>query len=114
MRCRVSRLISVLVAQFPISLDISANLQGIRTILSQAQPHDLVVLPEGALSGYSEDHAFLQGIDLAVLEASLRVLRDEVCDWYLDQARDDVVGFVGSEPRLIVPEPQAGITPERE
>jgi predicted amidohydrolase len=75
---RGARQVSVLVAQFPIALDINENLREIHNVLSRAEPDDLVVLPEGALSGYDEDPTFLRDVDTAVLGDSLRRLRDDV------------------------------------
>jgi len=69
--------ISALVAQFPITLDIGENLDVVLSVLARAEQDDLVVLPEGALSGYAQDPAFLRGIDVALLGDSLRALRDE-------------------------------------
>lgn len=69
------RLIHVLVAQFPITLDIKHNLNVILSIITQAKEGTLIVLPEGALSGYDEDAQFLRGIDLSLLKDSLQTLR---------------------------------------
>jgi predicted amidohydrolase len=70
--------ISVLVAQFPITLDIRENLAAVISVLARAEPDDVVVLPEGALSGYAEDPAFLRSIDTALLAESMCVLKDQV------------------------------------
>ncbi len=67
--------LSALVAQFPISLDIGQNLTTMLNMLKQARPGDLVLFPEGALSGYSQDSSFLEAIDLALLADSLDHLR---------------------------------------
>jgi predicted amidohydrolase len=72
------RRISVLVAQFPISLDVRHNLEAILSIMARAETDDLIVLPEGALSGYEEDPSFLYDIDTALLTESLDKLRAEV------------------------------------
>jgi len=69
--------ISVLVAQFPISLSISNNLKIILELLKNAQPEDIVLFPEGALSGYSHDLTFLEDINPAALTAALDDLRDQ-------------------------------------
>jgi predicted amidohydrolase len=69
--------ISVLVAQFPVSLDIGENLETILSTLRWAQRGDLVVFPEGAVSGYAEDPAFLQTIDTPILTAALATLWNE-------------------------------------
>ena len=70
--------VSALVAQFPVTLDIEHNLSAIISALARAEPGDLVVLPEGALSGYAQDPAFLHGIDVALLADLMRTLRAEV------------------------------------
>lgn len=66
------RTLPVIVASFPICLDIRRNLAAIHAILDQAQPGDLVILPEGALSGYAEDPSFLHRIDRDVLAEAQR------------------------------------------
>ncbi len=70
--------ISVLVAQFPVTLDIEHNLDASISALANAESDDLVILPEGALSGYSQDSAFLHDIDLAQLAESMRAVRKKV------------------------------------
>lgn len=67
---------SVLVAQFPVSLSIASNLEMIVAVLEQAQRDELVVLPEGALSGYAEDPDFLQRLDVSELTRALEQLRN--------------------------------------
>lgn len=69
--------IGVLVAQFPVSLDIESNRDAIVQVLGYAQKDDLVILPEGALSGYVEDAAFLQDIDVEQLAESWHSLAEE-------------------------------------
>lgn len=69
--------VSVVIGQFPIELNIEKNLKTILSILEQAEEEDLVVLPEGALSGYSDDISFLEVIDWGLLEHSLELLRDK-------------------------------------
>lgn len=69
------RHIHALVAQFPITLDIKHNLNVILSIVEQAKENTLIVLPEGALSGYDEDAQFLRNIDLSLLTDSLQTLR---------------------------------------
>lgn len=70
--------IAALVAQFPITLDIRHNQDAILSIIARAQPDTLIVLPEGALSGYAEDPAFLQTIDTQMLTTALHDLRHDV------------------------------------
>ena len=63
--------ISALVAQFPVSFSIEQNMEAILGILAQSQPGDIVLFPEGSVSGYSHDPAFLEQIDLALLNDAL-------------------------------------------
>jgi predicted amidohydrolase len=74
----MNRTISALVAQFPIGLDLRANRDAILDVIGRAAPQTLIVLPEGALSGYAEDPAFLAAIDPADLDAALGELRAAV------------------------------------
>ena len=70
-------LVEALVGQFPVALRVEENLDLIRGVLAHARPEDLVVLPEGALSGYEEDPAFLSEVDPAAVEEGLRILGEE-------------------------------------
>ncbi|MGY0371976.1 carbon-nitrogen hydrolase family protein [Clostridium sp. JNZ J1-5] len=70
--------LSVLVGQFPIKHDINENLKSIFSILEHSEEDDLVVLPEGALSGYSDDISFLENIDIHKLERAMEELKKEV------------------------------------
>jgi len=58
---------SVVVAQIPITWDIDENLSTIAAVLADAQPDEIVVLPEGALSGYGSDLSVLSRIDPTTL-----------------------------------------------
>ena len=69
--------LTALVAQFPVSLSIQKNLESIHAILSQAHPGDLVVCPEGSLSGYDTDTSFLKLINNAELMAGKTHLQAE-------------------------------------
>jgi predicted amidohydrolase len=71
----LKKLVHALVAQFPITLDVNHNLNVILSIVEQAQEDTLIVLPEGALSGYDEDARFVQNIDLPLLNDSNQRLR---------------------------------------
>lgn len=64
-------------AQFPVTLDLGENVGHIREVLAESQPGDLVVLPEGALSGYAEDPAFLGELDPAAITAGVEELARE-------------------------------------
>jgi len=67
----------VLLTQFPVSLSISSNLKNILRLLAQAERGDLVLFPEGALSGYDPDLSFLQTLDLDELAEALEQLRTQ-------------------------------------
>lgn len=67
--------ISALVAQFPISLSIQQNLDALLGILEQSESGDIVLFPEGSLSGYSQDLSFLDHLDLAELDDALVKLK---------------------------------------
>jgi predicted amidohydrolase len=47
--------ITAIVAQFPVTLSIQHNLEVIDSVLEQTSPGNLVVFPEGSVSGYSTD-----------------------------------------------------------
>lgn len=70
--------LSVLVGQFPIKYDIKENLKNIISIIEESQKDDLVVLPEGALSGYSDDISFLENVDVHQLKCAMEELKKEV------------------------------------
>ncbi len=69
--------ISALVAQFPVSQSIQDNLAAIQEIISQARPGDLVLTPEGSVSGYSNDLSFLEHLDPVELRLALDQLHAE-------------------------------------
>lgn len=64
-------MISCTVAQFPITLSVAENLTHIRRVLDAARPGDLVLFPEGSLSGYDTDLSFLTQVDTAQVLAGL-------------------------------------------
>lgn len=70
-------IISVFVAQFPTSLSIQKNLDTILKLLDQTRSGDLVVFPEGSVSGYSTDMSFLDTVSKPELDAGLELLRKE-------------------------------------
>ncbi|MFC4013388.1 carbon-nitrogen hydrolase family protein [Nonomuraea purpurea] len=59
--------ISIAVAQIPITWDIAQDLPTIAAVLADAQPDEIVVLPEGALSGYGSDLSVLSRLDPTTL-----------------------------------------------
>lgn len=69
--------LTVLAAQFPVSLSIQRNLRAIRGVLQMARPGDWVIFPEGSVSGYSPDHIFLHQGDEGELQAALNEIETE-------------------------------------
>ena len=67
----------ILAAQFPVSISIQQNLETIVGMLDYAQPGDIVLFPEGAVSGYSHDLTFLKTIDPDELIAALDELQEQ-------------------------------------
>lgn len=57
----------VVVAQIPATWDIEQNLSAIATVLAAAQAGEVVVLPEGALSGYGSDLSVLDRLNPTAL-----------------------------------------------
>jgi predicted amidohydrolase len=69
--------LTALLGQFPVTLNIQRNLEVVEKVLSEARPGDLVVLPEGAVSGYQEDPAFLSRLDPVEISAGVGFLKEE-------------------------------------
>ena len=70
-------IVNAVVAQFPVSLSIQKNLESIHSVLLQTQPGDLVVFPEGSLSGYDTDTSFLEQIDHTELTTGIDHLQTQ-------------------------------------
>jgi predicted amidohydrolase len=70
-------MLNAVVAQFPVSLSIPSNLEMIDSVLEQTDVGNLVVFPEGAVSGYSTDTTFLQQINGSELNDGLEHIRRE-------------------------------------
>lgn len=66
--------ISALLVQFPVTLSIADNLRAIEQALEYAHPGELVLCPEGCVSGYSRNLTFLRRIDQQAVEDSLSML----------------------------------------
>ncbi|MEL5953403.1 nitrilase-related carbon-nitrogen hydrolase [Streptomyces sp. CLV115] len=62
---------SIAIAQFPITWDIEQNLATITSLLADVQAGEIVVLPEGALSGYGADLSALERLPLSVLARAM-------------------------------------------
>lgn len=69
--------ISAIIAQFPVSLSIRTNLEIMDSVLEQTSAGDLVIFPEGSISGYSTDTSFLKQIDPSALMAGIEHLQTE-------------------------------------
>ena len=65
---------SVTIGQIPTGWDIDANLGAIGEVLAQSRPDDVVLLPEGALSGYAPDLGPLATLDRDALADAIRTL----------------------------------------
>jgi predicted amidohydrolase len=71
------KFLNVVIAQFPVSLSIRENLEAISAVVEQTEPGDLVLFPEGSVSGYSTDLSFLDRIDHGELHQALDFLQDQ-------------------------------------
>jgi predicted amidohydrolase len=69
--------INAIVAQFPVALSMPRNLEIIDSVIEGANAGDLVIFPEGSVSGYSTDTTFLRQIDLNELDEALEHVRRE-------------------------------------
>jgi predicted amidohydrolase len=58
---------SIMIAQVQTAWNIDTNLGTVRDVLDEAHRGDVVVLPEGMLSGYDEDLTPLDGLDPAAV-----------------------------------------------
>jgi predicted amidohydrolase len=55
--------VNVLLAQVPIGWNVAENVATVRSVLEQANAEDLVVVPEGMLSGYDDELSGLSVLD---------------------------------------------------
>lgn len=69
--------LSIIIGQFPISFNIEENFNNIKKVLDESKEDDLVILPEGAVSGYNDDISFLKNIDLEKLDNMINLLKEE-------------------------------------
>ena len=69
--------ITAVLVQFPVSLSIAENLAAIQRGIEAADPGDWLIFPEGAVSGYSSDIAFLKQIKQDKVEARLEHLHSQ-------------------------------------
>jgi predicted amidohydrolase len=76
--------LSALIAQIPVSTSIPANLDFMDSVLQQSAPGDLVLFPEGCISGYDINPAFLEEIDAAALSAAFEHLQTQAAERGID------------------------------
>jgi predicted amidohydrolase len=69
--------INILLAPFPVSFSVRHNLDTMLSVLDCARGADLVVFPEGSVSGYADDLSFLDGVDLEAVAGALERLQAE-------------------------------------
>jgi len=69
--------INAVIAQFPVSLSIQRNLEIIDSVIEQTNAGDLVIFPEGSVSGYSLDATFLKQINQHEVTAGLGHIQKE-------------------------------------
>ncbi|MEU1948552.1 carbon-nitrogen hydrolase family protein, partial [Streptomyces sp. NPDC020125] len=67
---------SIAIAQIPITWDIERNLAAITSLLANVHPDEIVVLPEGALSGYGTDLSALEPLHPSALEHAMDCLAE--------------------------------------
>lgn len=70
--------VNLLIAQFRVSFNVEDNLNQIIEIINNSEEEDLIILPEGALSGYADDMEFLNFIDYENLLSALKSIKDTV------------------------------------
>ena len=70
-------IIPVVLAQFPVSDSVQNNLKEIQAGIKKSKSGDILIFPEGALSGYSHDLSFLDQIDRVELENACNLLREK-------------------------------------
>ncbi|MGC5017215.1 carbon-nitrogen hydrolase family protein [Micromonospora sp. DT47] len=62
---------SVTIGQIPTGWNIDTNLASIEEVVADSKPDDVVLLPEGALSGYAPDLSPLATLDRAALAEAI-------------------------------------------
>jgi omega-amidase len=75
--------VSALVGQLPVSFSVADNLERIIALVRESRPGDLILTPEGSLSGYlvrTEDLPRLAEIDREEVRSGLETLQREASD----------------------------------
>jgi len=70
--------VNVLLAQVPISWNVANNVTTVRSVLDEANAQDLVVLPEGMISGYDDQLSGLSALDPRVVSDAIDVIAETV------------------------------------
>lgn len=81
-------IVSSVAFQFPTTLAIQGNLAEIKNAINALEPNELLVTPEGAISGYSQDSSFLSRIDISELEKAIATIQG----WAVERRIHAVVG----------------------
>lgn len=68
-------IVHAIIAQFPVTPSIKSNLEFIVSVLKQTNPGDLVIFPEGSVSGYATEPSFLKQINQQELITGLKYLQ---------------------------------------
>ncbi len=67
------------VSQFAVQRELADNLEKILGVLGESRAGEIVVFPEGALSGYEPgDDRYLDGLDAEAIEEAILQVRDRV------------------------------------
>jgi predicted amidohydrolase len=67
-------IVSVMLGQVPIGWDVPENLATVESVLDEAHPQEIVVLPEGMLSGYDDQLSGLATLEPEVVNAAIGVI----------------------------------------
>jgi predicted amidohydrolase len=60
---KASETIGIVLGQVPVVWNVKANLAILESVLARASPQDLVVLPEGMISGYDDDLSEMESLE---------------------------------------------------
>lgn len=94
-------LVNIRLAQLSVRPHVRVNLPRILDVLDQAQADDLVVFPEGAISGYEpQDADYIRRLDAAAIEDAIAVVsarvKDVHCQCLIGSATKDDTGWHNS------------------
>ncbi len=66
------------VLQFPVGMDVAANLECLTACIDQLEAGTLAVAPEGALSGYLPEPGFVACLDPEIIAGAIERTRSTV------------------------------------